>query len=68
LLKALSYLGSNGAFSDGIEVLDANNGLVHTFEQLQAMEGVRFSGDDRFLVVIGNSQSAAGDLQVLKIP
>jgi hypothetical protein len=67
-LKALSYLGSNGAFSDGIEVLDANNGLVHTFEQLQAMEGVRFSADDRFLVVIGNSQSAAGDLQVLKIP
>jgi hypothetical protein len=66
-LKALSYLGSNGAFSDGIEVLDANNVLVHTFEQLQAMEGVRFSGDDRFLVVIGNSQSAAGDLQVLKI-
>ena len=49
-------------------MLDASNGLVHTFEQLQAMEGVRFSGDDRFLVVIGNSQSAAGDLQVLKIP
>lgn len=67
-LKALSYLGSNGAFSDGIEVLDANNGLVHTFEQLQSMQGVRFSADDRFLVVIGNSQSAAGDLQVLKIP
>lgn len=67
-LKALSYLGANGAFSDGVEVLDANNALVHTFEQLQAMAGVRFSADDRFLVVIGNAQSAAGDLQVLKIP
>jgi hypothetical protein len=66
-LKALSYLGLNGTFSDGVEVLDASNGLVHTFEQLMTIEGVRFSADDRFLVVIGNSQSAAGDLQVLKI-
>jgi hypothetical protein len=67
-LRALTFLGLNGAFSDGIEVLDANNGLVHTFEQLQAMEGVRFSADDRFLLVLGNSQSAGGDLQVLKVP
>lgn len=67
-LKALSYLGLNGTFSDGVEVLDASNALVHTFEQLMTIEGVRFSADDRFLVVIGNSQSAAGDLQVLKIP
>ena len=67
-LTALSFIGSNGAFSDGVEVLDGNNGLVHTFEQLQSMQGVRFSADDRFLVVLGNSQSAAGDLQVLRIP
>lgn len=66
--KALSYLGLNGAFSDGIEVLDANNGVVHTFQQLQVMEGVRFSADDRFLVVLGNSQGTNGDLLVLKIP
>ncbi|HKS56070.1 MAG TPA: hypothetical protein VJS12_12315 [Steroidobacteraceae bacterium] len=58
----------NGTFCDGVEVLDRNNALVHTFEQLMTSEGVRFSADDRFLVVIGNSQSAAGDLQILKIP
>jgi hypothetical protein len=32
------------------------------------MEGVRFSADDRFLVVIGNASGVGGDLQVLKIP
>src|SRR4030095_16941485 len=67
-LKALSFLGHNGAFSDGIEVLDANNSVVPPFEQLQLMEGVRFSADDRFLVVIGNASGVGGDLQILKIP
>jgi hypothetical protein len=67
-LKALSFLGSGGSFADGVEVLDANNGLVHTFEQLHSMAGVRFSADERFLVVIGNASGAGGDLQVLKIP
>lgn len=67
-LKALSFLGSGGSFTDGVEVLDATNGLVHTFEQLQSMAGVRFSADERFLVVIGNASGVGGDLQVLKIP
>jgi hypothetical protein len=66
-LKALSFVAA-GAFADGVEVLDATNSVVHTFEQLQGMEGVRFSSDDRFLLVLGNSQSASGDLHVLKIP
>lgn len=66
-LKALSFVGT-GVFADGIEVLDAANGVVHTFEQLQGMEGLRFSSDERFLLVLGNSQSASGDLHVLKIP
>jgi len=67
-LKALSFLGSGGSFADGVEVLDATNGLVHTFEQLQSMAGVSFSADERFLVVIGNASGVGGDLQVLKIP
>jgi hypothetical protein len=66
-LKALSFVAA-GAFADGVEVLDATNSVVHTFEQLQGMEGVRFSSDDRFLLVLGSSQSASGDLHVLKIP
>ena len=49
-------------------MLDANNGLVHLFEQLQSMEGVRFSADDRFLIVLGYSQPVNGDLQILRIP
>lgn len=66
--KALSFLGSGGSFADGIEVLDATNSLVHTFEQLQLMAGVRFSADERFLVVIGNASGVGGDLPVIKIP
>jgi hypothetical protein len=67
-LKALSFLGSAGSFADGVEILDASNGLVHTFGQLQSMAGVRFSADDRFLVVIGNASGVGGDLLIMKIP
>jgi hypothetical protein len=67
-LDALSFLGSGGAFSDGVEVLDANNAEVHTFEQLRLIAGVRFSADNRFIVVLGNASGVGGDLLVLKIP
>jgi hypothetical protein len=49
-------------------VLDTSNAVDHTFEQLWRMEAVRFSADDRFLVVLGLAAGNSDDVQILKIP
>jgi hypothetical protein len=67
-LKALSFRDGSAINQDGVEVLDANNALVHTIEQLWMIEGVRFSADDRFVVVLGHAAGVNEDVQILKIP
>ncbi|HEY7642647.1 MAG TPA: hypothetical protein VH814_23130 [Steroidobacteraceae bacterium] len=67
-LKALSFADLSAINQDGIEVLDTSNAVVHTFEQLWRMEAVRFSADDRFLVVLGLAAGNSDDVQILKIP